>query len=96
MDGGGPKQADHCNGYENLPEAKRLQIDQIVSEVMEKVSDILNIWIVKKTIMPLMRNLLSGFSQRIKTERFSENEVAILLTEIWKRVNNEFKIGQGK
>lgn len=83
---------DHCESYFRLPESVRREIDQIIEDVMSRIHDVSDHFLVKKFLLPGVVNVMRSFSDRINAARFGEMEVSVLLTEVWKRVCGELKL----
>lgn len=83
---------DHCEFYSRLPESTRREIDQIVGDVMSRIHDVADHFLVRKFFLPKIVNVMCSFSDRIDAARFGEMEVSVLLIEIWKMVGRELKL----
>lgn len=90
-----PDPQDYGESYFRLPESVRREIDQIVDDVMLRIHDVADHFLVRKFFLPKIVNVMSSFSDRIDAARFGEIEVSVLLAEIWKRVSRELKVGRG-
>lgn len=87
-----PVSHDHSESYFRFPESVRREIDQIVDEVMSRIHDVSDHFLVRRFFLPKIVNVMRSFSDRIDAIGFGEIEVGFLLTEIWKRVRGELKI----
>lgn len=83
---------DHSESYFRFPESTRREIDQIVGDVMSRIHDVADHFLVKKFLLPGVVNVMRSFSDRIDAARFGEMEVSVLLIEIWKMVGRELKL----